>query len=128
MAKIQAAQQQSTGGAIGPNMHKLAKTAQSSRSLETSVDLNVGGERVTLAMLARHYPSSYCVGGCRLHYREYRTHCASVAAPTFEQGMLNLAQQWPGGQLQLDTVAVRAGKCPLKRAELLELVTAAWCE
>jgi uncharacterized protein YjbI with pentapeptide repeats len=128
MAKSQAAQQQSTSGTIGPNMRQLAKTAQSSASLETSVDLDVGGERVTLAMMARQYPSRYSVGGSHTHYQENHTYGACVAAPTFEQGMRNLAQQWPDGQLQLDTIEVHASKCPLKRAELRELATAAWCE
>jgi uncharacterized protein YjbI with pentapeptide repeats len=51
-----------------------------------------------------------------------------VDAPTFEQGMLNLADLWSKGRPRLDAVKVTAKKCPLKPKELLPIARAAWCE
>ena len=50
-----------------------------------------------------------------------------INAPTFEQGLLNLADRWPGATLRLDTIKAKGSRSP-RGQQLLNLATASWAE
>jgi hypothetical protein len=64
----------------------------------------------------------------RSDYRRDDNHAFDrIDAPTFEQGMLNLAERWPGATLRLDTIKASGCRSP-RGQQLLNLAMAAWAE
>jgi uncharacterized protein YjbI with pentapeptide repeats len=121
------APQQAAGAAIGPNMRRLAKAARSATTLRTWAELDLGeSESVTLSVDAGYYARG-CGAGYS-HENPNGSDRASVEAPTFEKGMQNLVNLWYRGKLRPDSIGVKASKCPLAKAELEALGTAAWFE
>jgi uncharacterized protein YjbI with pentapeptide repeats len=113
----------------GPAMLELAKLAGASKKLSTSIELALGtNESVTL------YPSSSTYAGRVYYHAQYSHHINNgtignyTDAPSFEQGMLNLADLWSRGTPEFETVQVEAKHCPLRGKELRELAVAAWHE
>lgn len=121
--------QQAAGAAIGPNMCKLAKAAQSAVKLETRAELELGEEEsVTLSLSARHWSLGYAVGASYCHEKPRWSSSAGVDTPSFEKGMQNLVNLWYRGKLRPNSISIEAKKCPLDRAELKTLAVAAWHE
>ncbi|HEV3238229.1 MAG TPA: pentapeptide repeat-containing protein [Gemmataceae bacterium] len=116
----------------GSNMRELAKVAATSKSLTTTVELDIGpGETVVL------YANGRLGYGKKFHAEAGSSHCRGqqmygsmerADAPTFEEGMVNAAERWAIGKLRLDSVTAKGSKCQLGRTQLLELATAAWSE
>jgi uncharacterized protein YjbI with pentapeptide repeats len=114
--------------AAGPKLLELAALAAASKKFTTRVEVDLGkGEHARLAITAT-------AGGPRPQFnarsgygRDGHQSIDLIAAPTFEQGMINLADRWPGGTPRLDSVTVQ-GSSTLRGAKLQELATAAWAE
>jgi uncharacterized protein YjbI with pentapeptide repeats len=63
------------------------------------------------------------------YYRDDVDIFDQIAAPSFEQALLNLVDRWPKATLRLDSVSVEAkGSKSVKGKQLAELATAAWAE
>jgi hypothetical protein len=117
------------GGLILP-LAKLAKTARASRRLSTTAELEVQGRDAEVNASGQHTSSGeYYAGGSFSYEPEPATSfAAAIVGETLELAMLNQAKLFFKGKLKLDSVEVKASKCPLKRKELLRLARAAWCE
>jgi uncharacterized protein YjbI with pentapeptide repeats len=116
-------------GRVGPHISELARVAQAAARLDTSIELDLGRDRGELSLMAWHHPRSglSCSGGW-IHTQGNHTRAADGTARTVETILLELAGRWPDATPRLDTVSVSASKCPLPRAALKHLATAAWCE
>lgn len=113
----------------GPNMTELAKVATASKKFATSIELDLGpDETVVLTPGWRTYGAQGNVEAGYSHEWKDGGLGASVDAPTFEQGMLNLVDLWDRGTPKFETVTVEAKKCPRKGKDLWALAVAAWYE
>jgi uncharacterized protein YjbI with pentapeptide repeats len=118
------------GRAPGPKMRELAQVATVATKLFfTSVKVELGkGEHATLCVNNRIMKKRPNQLGANSQYRRDDNETVDlIPAPTFEQGMLNLAQRWPQGRLRLDTVEAGGSRSP-RGQQLLALATAAWAE
>ncbi len=112
----------------GPNLRELAKVANGSKRFRTSIELELGtDDYVTLESNLSRYGSQVYLGASFSHASS-TSHMGSSVSPTFEQGMLNLAEMWSRGAPKFDTVKVQAKECPLRGKELQKLAIAAWHE
>src|SRR5262249_51059661 len=105
------------------------QAAGSSKKFVTAVEVELGkGEhaRLTLANepTRRKRPS---FDARSVYFRDDNDVYDLIDAPTFEQGMFNLAERWPGATLRLDTIEASGGRSP-RGQQLLDLALAAWAE
>jgi uncharacterized protein YjbI with pentapeptide repeats len=117
-----------TLGAIGPNIRELVKFSKSIKHLQTSVNLDVNGERVEVLASSRRYGSQVYPSANYIHFQPNLETHNYVQATSFDQGMLNLAKRWPNAQVKLESVTIKAPGASLKGQALRELAIAAWCE
>jgi uncharacterized protein YjbI with pentapeptide repeats len=115
-------------GAVGPNIRQLAEAAKQSKRLVATAELDVAGQRVDVLVAGWNGRSGFHPGANYTQYHANGSDGSSVGAPTFEQGMLNLAKRWPRGRLKLETVTVEAERAPQRGKGLTELAVGAWCE
>ncbi|HEY7426321.1 MAG TPA: pentapeptide repeat-containing protein [Gemmataceae bacterium] len=111
----------------GPKLRELAQVAAASKRFVTSAGVELGkGEHATLTLSYDTAPPTSI--SARSDYRRDDNQAFDrIDAPTFEQGMFNLAERWPQGTLRLDTVSARGSRSP-RGQKLLELAMAAWAE
>ncbi|MDB5391163.1 MAG: Pentapeptide repeat family protein [Planctomycetaceae bacterium] len=114
---------------IGPGMQELAEIANRSEKFKASVDLGFeDGNSVTLVMGVelrrdnRFVWAQYWRNTFNFNWDHH------VEAPTFEQGMLNLANMWWRGKPIIRTLTFETKKCPVRTPELIKLATVAWSE
>ncbi|OWK43736.1 pentapeptide repeat-containing protein [Fimbriiglobus ruber] len=113
----------------GPKLRELATVARGSKRFMTTLELDLGnGESVFLQPSITTYGTQVYPGASFWHQSAQTNRSDSVAAPTFEQGILNLTDLWSRGTPAFDTIKVEAKQCPLRGKELVELATAAWYE
>ncbi|VTR97771.1 Uncharacterized protein OS=Cystobacter violaceus Cb vi76 GN=Q664_20155 PE=4 SV=1: Pentapeptide: Pentapeptide_4: Pentapeptide: Pentapeptide: Pentapeptide: Pentapeptide [Gemmata massiliana] len=110
--------------AAGPNLKALVKAASSAKDFETTVDVDLGKNE--------HAKMSLRVGqlGIRAtanHYRSGTEIQSTIAAPTFQQGLLNLADRWPKATLRLDSIRAH-GSRNVRGTKLRTMAIAAWAE
>jgi uncharacterized protein YjbI with pentapeptide repeats len=112
----------------GPKVQELAQAAANGNKFVTSAEVELGkGEHSKLAVWCDFRGSSRYVQARSDYRRDDNEAIDLIPAPTFEQGMLNLAARWPQATLRLDTVTAR-GSRTVRGKKLLELATAAWAE
>jgi uncharacterized protein YjbI with pentapeptide repeats len=115
----------------GPNLKKLAGVVKKSKGFDTTIELALGKhESVVLRLTKRTHGKRSSIDADFDHHvpGNRRSMDARVAAPAWEQGMLNLTDRWSRGRPKFETITTKAKKCPLKGEELEVLVYAAWCE
>jgi uncharacterized protein YjbI with pentapeptide repeats len=112
----------------GPKVQELAQAAANGNKFVTSAEVALGkGEHAKLAVWCDFRGNSRYVQARSDYRRDDNEAIDLIPAPTFEQGMLNLAARWPQATLRLDTVTAR-GSRTLRGKKLLDLATAAWAE
>jgi uncharacterized protein YjbI with pentapeptide repeats len=112
----------------GPKLRELAQAVAGSKEFVTSAELALGkGEHATLTLRSRQAPRGSYADAFSRYKRDDNEAYDRIDAPTFEQGLLNLADRWPGATLRLDTVTAR-GSRTVRGKKLLELALAAWAE
>jgi uncharacterized protein YjbI with pentapeptide repeats len=115
----------------GPNLRKLANVVKQSKKFTTKIELTLGKkENVVLEMEKsmsgrKAYFSADFDHNTPANKRSVYQH---IDAPSFEQGMINLAERWFRGTPKFETITIKATRCPKKGEELEHLVHAAWCE
>ncbi|HEY7314069.1 MAG TPA: pentapeptide repeat-containing protein [Gemmataceae bacterium] len=116
-------------GVAGPKLRELAQVAAAAKGFVTSAEVELDkGEHATLT-LSRSTLSNgkIYLSGRSQYQRDDNRATDLIDAPTFEQGMFNLAERWPQCKLRLDTVKARGSRSP-RGQKLLELAMAAWAE
>jgi uncharacterized protein YjbI with pentapeptide repeats len=108
----------------GPKLLELAAATVSAKEFMSSAEVDLGtGEFALLAVGVRSgrvaATSTYRREGNEVHDR--------FPAPTFEQGLLNLADRWTNSTLRLDSVQAKGSKT-IRGQKLLDLATEAWAE
>jgi uncharacterized protein YjbI with pentapeptide repeats len=112
----------------GPKVQELAQAAANGNRFVTSAEVELGkGEHSKLAVWCDFRRNSRYVQARSDYRRDDNQATDMLLAPTFEQGMLNLAARWPKATLRLDTVTAR-GSRTVRGKKLLDLATAAWAE
>jgi uncharacterized protein YjbI with pentapeptide repeats len=110
---------------IGPNIRELAHLARSAESLTCSAIVDVAGDRTGVAIgVSRDQPVS--AHSWRGDGDDWSF--SPITPPSFEQGMIDLADACPEGERKLDSITVRARKCSVRAPTLRRLVHMAWCE
>jgi uncharacterized protein YjbI with pentapeptide repeats len=102
--------------------------AGATKRFETSVEVELGrGEFALLQVsLSVHIGRTFLEAVSR--YRRDRNEAYdNLPAPTFAQGMVNLADRWPKANVRLDTVKAQGSRL-LTGKKLLDLAMAAWSE
>ena len=111
---------------IGPGMRRLEEMWQQAGSIEVSLHIAPDGHSAEVVHLSiRDWG--------RGHVRGYSSvpgqpEAGSCQADTLCEAMLELAQRWPGADLYLETLHVRAGSGKPSQRGLREQATAAWHE
>ncbi|HKB03429.1 MAG TPA: pentapeptide repeat-containing protein, partial [Gemmataceae bacterium] len=114
---------------VGPTLRELARVAKASKRFLTSIRLDLGDDgHVDLEPSLRHFGGRPTLDARFMHESPNGGLGSYVDAPTFEQGMLNLADRWDRGTPDFDSVRVEAKNGPLRGAELRDLAVAAWHE
>jgi uncharacterized protein YjbI with pentapeptide repeats len=112
----------------GPKLAELARAAATSKAFATSARVELGGGEHATLVLWREVRRGRAYVHARSEYRRDDNRSVDlIDAPTFEQGILNLADRWPQATLRLDTIAARGCRSP-RGKQLLDLATAAWAE
>jgi uncharacterized protein YjbI with pentapeptide repeats len=112
----------------GPKMRELAKAALTGKQFSTSAEVDLGkGEHATLALYSDNTGTRPYLHARSAYRRDDNSATDLIDAPTFEQGLFNLAARWPGATLRLDTITASGCRTP-RGKQLLELATAAWAE
>ncbi len=111
--------------AAGPNMRELAKAGR----INTTIELDVGKDEYTLLRVSQtRYGSHVYAAAVYCGKPATNNPGGSVAAPSFEQGMLNLTDLFACGTPRFDTVKVEAKQCLFRGKELQDRAIAAWHE
>jgi uncharacterized protein YjbI with pentapeptide repeats len=108
----------------GPKVQEFARAAAGAKKFTTAARVDLGPDEHATCELYVNHRGSY---GATRHYRDRHDTHNWIAAPTFEQGMLNLSDRWPNASLRLDTVTAK-GSPTVRGAKLQELAVAAWAE
>ncbi len=108
----------------GPKLLEFTQAGAGSKSFETSAEVDLGQQE--FAKLELHM-SSGRVGAVSRYLRDGNDAFDRLPAPSFEQGMLNLADRWPNSTLRLDSIQAKGSKT-LRGQKLLDLAIAAWAE
>jgi uncharacterized protein YjbI with pentapeptide repeats len=112
----------------GPKLKELAQAAATGKGFKTSAEVELGkGEHATLQLHCSTYGKRRSVRGHSEYQRDDHQANDWIDAPTFEQGMLNLAERWPQAKLRLATIKASGSRSP-RGQKLLDLATAAWAE
>ena len=116
--------QQQVVRVAGPKVLEFAAVAAASKSFTTSAEVDLSkGEFATLVISHggshSHARSAY--------HRDGQQVVDLILSPTFEQGMLNLADRWPNAILRLDSIKVK-GSRTLRGQKLQDLAMGAWAE
>jgi uncharacterized protein YjbI with pentapeptide repeats len=113
----------------GPNMRKLAQVAAASRRLTTTIRLHLADDgHVDLTPSLRQFSGRPLAETGYMHESPKGGLGHHGQAASFEQAMLELTDLWARGTPDFESVQVDAKQCPLKGAELRDLVVAAWHE
>jgi uncharacterized protein YjbI with pentapeptide repeats len=120
-------------GAIGPNVRELAQLAHAADMLACTASVGKGrfspftggSERDGVRIAAS---GGQAVEASYWHETLEDIDYSEVPVPSFEQGMLDLANRCLRGELDLDAITVRAKGCSLRAGLLRHLVIRAWCE
>ncbi len=121
--------QASKARAAGPMAKELARVAAgATKAFDTSVEVDLGrGEFATLAVTVRVGQGRAYLDAISRYRREQNEAFDRLPAPTFEQGLVNLADRWPNATVRLDTVKAKGSRL-LTGKKLLDLAMAAWSE
>jgi uncharacterized protein YjbI with pentapeptide repeats len=112
----------------GPKLQELATVAAAATRFETSAEVDLGDGQFARLELTRHSSGGAVRCTASSFYLRGRDDVHSwIAAPTFEQGMLNLADRWPNATLRLDTIKAKGGRSP-RGDKLQALAVGAWSE
>ena len=113
----------------GPKLRELAQiAAAATKRFVTSAEVDLGkGEHAALTLSADARNNRLYFGAGSRYRRDDNEAIDRIDAPTFEQGMMNLAARWPGATLRLDTITAKGSRSP-RGKQLLDLATAAWAE
>ncbi len=113
----------------GPKLYELAKVAAgATKRFVTCAEVDLGkGEHALLQLCAAAGNNRVWINARSVYRRKDNEAYDRIDAPTFEQGMFNLAARWPGATLRLDTITAKGSRSPRGR-QLLDLATAAWAE
>ncbi len=113
-----------TSRVAGPKVLELAAAVAGSKDFKTLALVDFGPDEFAELVL------SAWDTGCNArsdYHREGDNVFDWIPAPTFEQGMLNLADRWPKAKLRLDSITAKGCKS-LRGKKLLDLAMAAWSE
>jgi len=112
----------------GPKILEMAKIASASKKFVTSAEVDLGkGEHATLTISNRAHGNRSSVNAGSTCRRDNHDAYDRIAAPSFEQGLLNLADRWPKATLRLDSIQASGGRT-LRGKKLQVLAMAAWAE
>jgi uncharacterized protein YjbI with pentapeptide repeats len=115
---------------VGPKLSEFSAAAQGSNAFETTAEVDISkGHFARLALNAGIRKTQPYVNALSRDFHEANRHDTAnwIACPTFEQGMLNLADRWPNATLRLDSVRAK-GSRTVRGKKLQELAMAAWAE
>jgi len=110
--------------AVGPKLQELAAAAAGAKEFVTSAEIDLGQDefaRLQVSVVGRF------LGAHSRYFRDGSDVSDRVSAPTFEQGLLNLADRWPKATLRLDSIRAKGSKT-VRGPKLKELAAAAWAE
>lgn len=115
--------------APGPKAKELAKVAAgATKQFSTLVEVDVGrGEFAILRVTLSLRNGRTWLEATSRYRREHNEAYDNFPAPTFEEGMVNLALRWPKGSVRLATVMAQGSKL-MTGKKLLDLAAAAWLE
>lgn len=108
----------------GPKLTELATAAAGAKSFVTKAEVDLAKDEFARMELTA---SAGRVHGRTTYFREGNDVFDWLTAPTFEEGVLKLAERWPKATLRLDSIEAKGSKT-LRGAKLLELAVAAWAE
>jgi uncharacterized protein YjbI with pentapeptide repeats len=112
----------------GPKVKELAAAAAGSKEFETIAQIELGkGHFAQLELRAGVRNGRHWISAVSRDVRRGNESVDSIAAPSFEKGMLNLAERWPKATLRLDSIKVK-GSRTVRGQKLQDLATAAWAE
>jgi uncharacterized protein YjbI with pentapeptide repeats len=112
----------------GPHILELAKIASASKSFETKAEVDLGkGEHATLSINRRFQGNRPFFAVWSVYQRDGDTAHDRLEAATLEEGMLKLADRWPGATLRFDSISA-GGSRTLRGQKLLDLAMSAWAE
>jgi uncharacterized protein YjbI with pentapeptide repeats len=112
----------------GPGLTELAAVAAEAKKFETSAEVDLGdGQFARLRLFSRIDKGTQHCSAQSDHFRGEDNAVNWIAAPSFEQGLLNLSDRWPNATLRLDTVQAKGGRT-LRGEKLQALAVAAWSE
>jgi uncharacterized protein YjbI with pentapeptide repeats len=115
---------------VGPKVRELAAAAAGSNSFETEAVVDLGpGHFARLELYAGLDKGKPYSNARSRDFREGNRNEGFnwIRCPSFEQGMLNLADRWPNAALRLDSVKAK-GSRTVRGPKLQELAAAAWAE
>jgi uncharacterized protein YjbI with pentapeptide repeats len=113
----------------GPHAKELARVAAGATKLfVTTAEVDLGrGEFATLQVTLGTSNGRTFLGAVSRYRRDRNDAYDRLPAPTFEEGMLNLADRWPNAILRLDAVTAK-GSHLMTGKKLQNLAMAAWTE
>jgi uncharacterized protein YjbI with pentapeptide repeats len=108
----------------GPKLVALAAAAGGAKLFVTNAEVDLGkNEFARLSVTV----SRNGVGARSIYCRDGNDIFDTIAAPTFERAVLNLADRWPNATLRLDRIQAKGSKT-VRGPKLQELAVAAWAE
>jgi uncharacterized protein YjbI with pentapeptide repeats len=114
--------------APGRALLAFAQLAGTSKSFVTTVEVDLGaGEFALLQITTAVDANRRWIYARSTYRRDDKQTTDRVDAPSFEQGLLNLADRWPNPTLRLDSIQVRGAKT-VRGKKLQEMALAAWSE
>lgn len=113
------------GGRVGPNLRRLQEVAEQCKRLRTGAQVLHPGGPLSLEIDVRILAGNRHTG---VNWTAPDGSGVSGQSASLVGGFIKLANGWGRGQLDLETVTVKATDCPCKGKELKGLVRAAWCE
>jgi uncharacterized protein YjbI with pentapeptide repeats len=115
--------------APGPKAKELARVAAgATKEFVTTVEVDLGRGEFAALCVGLIVHGGRVILRANSRYRRDRNEVFDrVPVPTFEQGLVNLADRWPNGSLRLATVRA-AGSRLMTGKKLLDLAMAAWSE
>jgi uncharacterized protein YjbI with pentapeptide repeats len=113
---------------VGPKIRELARAAGTSKEFVTRAEVDLGkGEHATLTLFCGGTGQNRFVRTDAYYHPSDLRKSDWIDAPTFAEGLFNLAERWPRGKLRLDSVWARGCRTP-RGQKLHELAKAAWAE